>query len=283
MENNNKPADMELAYNARLTVPDHPDILKRMARDSAALRVAWDCRIDLAYDAGEKETFDFFPAEEKNAPLHIFIHGGYWRAQDKADFSYIARPLLEAGMAVGLVNYALCPAVTLDHIVDQMRRAMVFCWQNAPELDIDRQSIHVSGHSAGGHLVGMLLATDWATFEPELPKNLIKSGLSISGLFDVSPLMETSINNDVRLEAPMARRNSPLFMPQMNEAPMVCAVGSEESSAFHWQSAAMAEKWPAASMLVVPESNHFTVLDSLANSKGLLCHTALRLAGLKAG
>ena len=177
------------------------------------MREALVCTLDVRYGAGPNMTADLFPAPAAGAPIQVFIHGGYWRAMDKDVHSFPAEGFVAAGGAAVSLNYALAPAVTLDTIVEQCRTAIEWLADNAGRLNGDPDRIFVSGHSAGGHLTAMMLCTDWAA--RGRPAGLVKGGTAISGIFDLAPLRETSINDDVRLDAESAARNSPIHhLPQ---------------------------------------------------------------------
>ena len=198
----------EAGYNLRLRHPDHAAHFAVWEAESARVRAALACTLDVRYGAGPDMTADLFPAPAAGAPIQVFIHGGYWRAMDKASHSFPAEGFVAAGGAAVSLNYALAPSVTLDTIVEQCRSALEWVADNAGRLNGDAARIFVSGHSAGGHLSAMMLCTDWAA--RGRAGGLVKGGTAISGIFDLAPLMETSINDDIRLDAGSARRNSPL-------------------------------------------------------------------------
>ena len=168
-------ADRERLYNARAAIPDHGDFFVRWAARSEAFRATARGRLALPYGDTPRQCLDLFAPHGAGPPppLVVFIHGGYWQGLDKSLFSFVAEALVPAGAAVAVVDYDLCPAVTIDGITDQMRRALAFLWTEADDLAFDKDRICVSGHSAGGHLTAMMMATDWPTFDPALPKDLI--------------------------------------------------------------------------------------------------------------
>ena len=272
---------LQAQYSARAAVPEHPEIFRRWQEQSAAFRREAECLLDLEYGKGDRERIDLFPTDSAPSPVMLFIHGGYWQAMDKGAFSFLARELVNRGVAVAIMNYGLCPAVTLDQIVDQSRRALVWLWSNAEHYGVDPDRIHLCGHSAGGHLLGMLMATDWRDFDPAPPPDVIKSALSISGLFELEPLIHTAINDALRLDRETAIRNSPLLLRPEARAPFVLTVGGEESEEFHRQSREMSLRWAsegvATSLLELPSLNHFTMLDQLALPGTLLTRHALAL------
>jgi arylformamidase len=280
-------------YNPRELVPDHPKYFARWADESARARSRMTCRLDLPYgdqEAGDQkagdrpgETLDLFPARKGDGTCLMFIHGGYWRAFDKSDHSFLAPAWVGAGVSLAVVNYDLCPKVGIDDIVQQMLRASRWLWLHAEEYGMDQDRLYVSGHSAGGHLTAMLMGAVWPAFDRQLPKDLWKGGLAISGLYDLRPLLEVDfLQQDLRLDAEAAERLSPAFMPPATRAPLVTCVGGDESSEFHRQNALLGERWGSvlAADIPMPGANHFSVLDGLATPSSALFAGARRLMKL---
>lgn len=272
---------LEAAYNVRAAIPEHPAIFARWRERSAQWR-AQHPPVVHAYGRTPAETLDFFSAGP-GAPLQMFLHGGYWQALGKRDFSHLAAPWVEHGVSVAVIDYALCPAVSLDDIVAQARCALLWLHRHAAALHIDARRIQVSGHSAGGQLVGMLLATDWRSLagwadliaETRMPvATPLHSAVSISGLFDLEPLRHTSINDRVGMDAAMAARNSAMAYPPAVHAPLLLAVGEHESRAFHEQSQALAERWgtrlPLARYLSLAGCHHLAAVDELGDARSTL-------------
>lgn len=273
-------ANLESQYNARAAVPEHVDIQADWLRRSEQLRSSRDCRLDLAYGASEREKLDLFTAGTGNGPLHMFLHGGYWQRGDRRANHFVAEGLCTHGVNVAMVGYDLCPSVSLDAIVAQARAALAWLWRNAHALGFDAERIQVCGHSAGGHLAAMLMATQWPAQSADLPADLIHSGLAISGLYALEPLRHTSINEAVAMDAETAARNSPALLPGRGDAPLTAAVGGLESAGFHRQAETLAERWgerrAGVEVLDVPGTNHFTILEALAR-EGALLERALSL------
>lgn len=270
----------EREYNARAAIPDHPQIFARWAEQAAATRRLRACLVDLPYGESSAEKLDLFPARSDNAPLFVFIHGGYWRSLDKSDFSWIAPPLVNHGIAVALPNYGLAPKTALEDIVRQTLRALAWLYRNADRYGFDPERIYVSGHSAGGHLTAMTMAALWDVYAPDLPRNLVKGGLAISGLYDLEPLVHAPfVNVDLKLDVRRARRLSPAYMPPATRAPLYTAVGALESSEFRRQNALIGKRWPQNFVrdVPMPGCNHLTVCDELANPASPLFDAAIEL------
>jgi arylformamidase len=266
--------ELDVQYNNRARVADYMDYFEKWKSWSAATRTNHACRRNLAYGSGEYEVLDLFPVDRPGAPVNVFIHGGYWQSLDKDDFSFVAEGMIGNGVASAVINYGLAPNVTMDEITRQNRSAIAWLWRNARELNIDPRRIYVSGHSAGGHLVGMLLATDWPKFEAGLPSDLIRSGCAISGLFDLEPIRLCYLNDVLRMDAAMARRNSPVHLTYPVHAPLIITQGGLESDEYHRQAKIMRELWDRlgypSTGYVAPDRHHFSLVDQLKDPESAL-------------
>jgi arylformamidase len=270
-------------YNNRELVPEHPQFLARWAELSARARRTMTCYLDRPYGGEPGETIDIFPARKGDGSCMMFIHGGYWRALDKRDFSFLAPAWVDAGVSLAVVNYDLCPRVTMDEIVRQMLRASRWLWLNAEQYGMDQDRLYAAGHSAGGHLAAMLMCAQWPVFDRALPKDLWKGGLAISGLYDLRPLVDVEwLNGDLRLDPESALKLSPAFLPPATRAPVMSCVGGDESSEFHRQNALLGSRWRAAFAgdIAMPGKHHFSVIDGLADQKSALFAGARRLMKL---
>ncbi len=276
-------ADMNVQYSPRISVPDAEAYLEASAAKSAKVRAQLECECDISFGDTDGQKLDVFPAAAASAPVHIFIHGGYWRALDKDVYSHVAGPLVAAGATAVLVNYDLCPAVRVSDIAAQMQRAVAWVYHNIERYNGDREQIHVSGHSAGGHLGGMLIATDWQAYAG-LPNDLIKSSVLLSGLFDIRPHRFLDIQADIHLTEEEAEAMSPLLLPAVVRSPVLLPVGEHEPHLFHWQSlayaAALRQQGVTAAYLSSPSDNHFSITDRLGDgtdplTKGIIAHMGL--------
>lgn len=255
--------DLEKEYNNRARVPEHPAIIARWAAESKAYRNINPPRV-IEYGAGERNTLDLFDAGA--GPAVMFIHGGYWQALDKSFFSHMAKGLNALGVTVAVPSYDLCPNVRIGDIVEQMRIASTIVHRA-----VDGPVI-VAGHSAGGHLSACLLAT-----EAHVP-----AAYAVSGLFELAPLVATSLNEKLGLDATEAQALSPLFWPAPGGKTLDAIVGGAESSEYLRQSAAIVSAWGEAGVETryeeIAGANHFTVIDGLAESGSALCRRLAQLA-----
>ena len=210
----------------------------------------------------------------------MFIHGGYWRSLDKSDFSWLAPPFVQHGVALALPNYGLAPATPIEDIVRQQLKALAWLYRNGDRLGFDPERIVVVGHSAGAHLTAMMMAALWPIYEADLPPTLVKAGLAISGIYDLEPLLEAPfVNVDLHLDAKRVRALSPIHLPPATSAPLVTATGALESSEFQRQTALIGRAWKPvlARNIPIPGCNHLTVIDQLANPASPLFDAALEL------
>ncbi|WP_088285989.1 alpha/beta hydrolase [Ideonella sp. A 288] len=270
-------------YNNRARVPEHAQLLSRWAEASALARQGLTHRLDLPYGESPAERLDVFPAARPGSPVLVFIHGGYWRSLDKADHSFVAPVFVEAGAAVVVPNYGLCPAVTMEQIALQVAQAVAWVWRHAAEFGGDASRIVVAGHSAGGHLASMLLACRWRDLGDDLPQRLLAGGLSLSGLFDLEPIRLTPfLQGDLQLTPATVRRMSPAFFPRPR-GPLHALVGADESDEFVRQNRLIRDQWGPSTVPVCEElvrRNHFTVMEDLVDPAGRAHHLTLRLLGL---
>lgn len=264
--------DLEIEYNNRARVPEHPAHVAGWQRDAAAWRAACPrAELGLAYGQGERERLDLLhPGPSGDAPVAMFIHGGYWKALDRSFVSHCARGLNARGVAVALPSYDLCPGVTIDVIVAQMRAAAAFLFRRTG------RRLLAMGHSAGGHLSAMLLATDWRALDPALPADVVAAALPVSGVFELEPLLGTSIAEGLRLTPEAARALSPRFLPSPAR-PLHCVVGGAESGEFIRQSRDLAAAW-GGSFATVDGADHFTVLAPFADPDSEVVARAVALA-----
>jgi arylformamidase len=279
------PAWLEAQYNNRARVADSAQQLAGWAEASALARERIAQQVlDVRYGDGPGETLDVFPAGP-GAPVLIYIHGGYWRSLDKSDFSFVAPSLVADGAMVVVPNYALCPAVTVEDITLQMVKAVAWAWRHAADHGGDPGRMALVGHSAGAHLAAMLLSCRWKQVDEEMPPYPLTGALAISGLYDLEPVRLTDfLQTDLRLTPAQVNRLSPAFFPRPKGGKLYAVVGAEESDEFLRHNQLIRDQWGPTAVPVcetVPGTNHFTVLQSLADPAGRLHELALRLVDLR--
>jgi arylformamidase len=266
--------DYEVEYNNRARVPENPQLMAGWARDAAAYRAQRAPRT-IVYGPGRRNTIDLFVVEA-DAPIVAFIHGGYWQALDGSSFSHCARGLNAHGISVAVPTYHLCPQATIDMIIQEMRAA-------TRELVRFGRPLVMSGHSAGGHLAACMLATDWPEYDASLPKDVVIAAYGISGLFDLVPLVSTSINKALGLDRTSAKDASPLFWPPPAGTKFDAVVGGNESAEYHRQSQTIVTQWGAAGVATrfgtISDANHFTAISPLADPDSSMVARLKELTG----
>lgn len=270
--------DYESEYNNRARVPEHPGIIAGWQADAAAYRGEAVCELGIRYGEGPRQSYDLFkPETVTGKAIVLFIHGGYWQALDPSYFSHMARGLNQRGVPVAVAGYDLCPQVELGHIVWELQQAAAALWRrfNLPVI--------AAGHSAGGHLSACLLATGWKNVDPELPDHVVPAAYGISGLYNLKPLTETSINNALGLTMESAERESPLFWPAPSPLVMDAVVGGAESAEYLKQSRRLVDVWGLEGVRTryeeIAGANHFTVIAGLADPQNAMTARIAALAG----
>lgn len=273
--------DYEAEYNNRARVPEHASIFARWSREAAAYREQMQregrAELSLTYGPTTRQTIDLFaPQESDNAPLALFVHGGYWRSLEPGMFSHMAHGPLAHGVRVAVAGYDLCPRVSIAAIIDEIRQACLFLWYR-----FNRRLV-VYGHSAGGHLAASMVATDWKALAPDVPDDLVPAAYSISGVFDLAPLIGVSMNEDLKLDVEEAHRVSPLYWKVPTGRVLDAVVGGDESSEFLRQSRIIADAWRQARAETryeeIAGTNHFTVLDALGDPNSAMSQRVAALA-----
>ena len=253
--------DIEQNFNARLAVPDFAGRVARCKAATAEVRERLDATCDIAYGAHPLETLDWYGAGRAGAPVHVFVHGGYWRAHDKDEFGLIAGPLVAAGVNVAVINYPLCPDVTVAGVVRSAIAAVAWVLGNAHRFGADATDLTLSGHSAGAHLAAMVLGHDWAA--------PLRSAVLISGIYELTPVLGVSVNAaEIRLTEEMVAPLSPMrFAP--TAVPLLLAVGGDEAPLWMRQSADFATAVDAAGgrarYLEIPGENHFSLMETFTD------------------
>jgi acetyl esterase/lipase len=259
------------AYNNQATVSNMPEIRADWASRSRKIRSERGRLLDLRFGDGARERLDLFLTSEPNAPTVTYIHGGYWQANDKENYAFVAEGPLSAGFNVAVIEYTIAPEGTIEQMTDEMGRAAAWLHQNLASHGADPHRIYMAGHSSGGHLTAQNIGRDG-----------LRGGIAISGVFDLEPMRFTKYNDKLRLTAESARANSPTFNPPKRSAPLLAAYGGAELPAFHRQSRDFVDAWQSrcldCSLLEVPGANHFSIVESLASPSGLILQELKKMA-----
>lgn len=239
---------------------------KRVDAKSAEVRRTANAKLDIVYGAHARERLDFFHAARSGAPLLVYIHGGYWKQRSKDEFAWMAPSFVARGINFATISYPLAPEARISEIVDSCRRAMLHLMRNAGSFGFDPARMHVSGHSAGGHLTAMMMATDFARLGG--PADMLKSATAISGLYDLTPLRMVKVNQDLKITPEEVPAMSPMTLPPLQKGPLTITVGDAEAEEFIRNTVEFGEAWKKRGVSVTsipaPGFYHFNILDTFA-------------------
>lgn len=271
-------AALDRQYNNRLHVPDFAIHLERWESLSRLTEKKYPVIKDIEYGNLSRERLDIYPSPLSHSKTLIFIHGGYWQKLDKASFQFIAEAFRGYGITTVLLNYPLAPVVSIDQIAASCREAIHWVHKNISEYNGDPGELYIAGHSAGGHLAAMLMATTWNHFN--LRTDVIKGACAISGLFNLIPIRLSDINHVLNMDAETALQNSPVHLLPAIQCSLIVAVGSDETDEFLDQSKEIYTRWKeniSVELLQIPGLNHYSILETMLDPKSCLHHAMRRL------
>ena len=259
-------------YNLRAGRPDYEaTVIPNWERKSETVRQEIDCNLNIIYGSGEGQKLDIFHCGERNAPTLVYFHGGYWQRGSKSIYSFLASPYTSTGVNVVIVGYDLCPKVTITRISEEAREAILFLWKKGEEFSLNPNHMVVMGHSAGGHITQMMMATKWSNFDRRVPNDLIKAGIPISPLSYLEPVRLTgALNAGIQMDKLEAEGQSPMTKhAPVTNAPQLVAVGGLETTEFHRQAKMYVEAYNSSERIIeffeVANVDHFDELNILQN------------------
>jgi arylformamidase len=276
--------ELDAQYNLPALFPEAASLYGAFcARESGRAREDLAHHLDVPFGPTLAEHVDIYPAGG-DAPVLVYVHGGFWVLRTSKEFGFVARGPASRGVATVVTNYALSPGVTIDEIVRQTRAAVAWTYGNARSFGGDPERIHVAGHSAGGHLVAMLLATDWPG-DYGLPADIIKGATAISGLYDLAPFPYTFLQPKLQLTWDQVMRNSPILRLPDAAPPLLVAYGDRETTEFMRQSEDYFAVWRARGLpgerLALPNKDHFDIVDGFLEARSPLLSRLLGQMGLE--
>ena len=274
--------EMEYQYNPRVSVPEFPELAKIRAAQSRKVRDTANSWLNVPYGTSPREMVDIYAADKPRGPVLIYIHGGYWRSGSKEDNCNFVPTFTKRGVTVVLVEYDLCPEVTVTDIVRQTRSSIAWVYKHIVLYGGNPTKLFLSGHSAGGHLTAMALAHDWT--QERLPADLIKGAVATSGVYDLDMVMKISVQEQVRMTPEIAKQNSPFLTPPRVKCPLVVAVGAAEPERWQQMSKDYFEFCKQHGMnveyLTEPDANHYTMSEHLLDAARPLTRAMIRQMGL---
>ena len=272
-------AQIDAQYNPSLKLADATAPGKHYAAQSAQARARLRCMLDVPYGPTLAETLDIFPADVPNAPVFVFIHGGYWRALSAKDFSCVALGLQPLGITTVVVNYALCPFVTLDEITRQVRAALAWTHRHIAGYGGDPARVALGGHSAGAHLTAMCLQTRWEQ-DYGLPQDPVAAAVLVSGIYDIAPLRYSYLQPMIQLDDGVIRRNSPMFSVRSCRTSVWVNWGDEETPEFARQASSFHAEWQKAGnngeLSALPVADHYRGIHGFEDPHSSLCQWLAR-------
>jgi arylformamidase len=276
---------LDTQYNNRLHVPNYADYLNRWQLLSRHTEEKLPVIKDLPYGSLQREKLDVYPALQPRSKTLIFIHGGYWQMLDKSMFHFIANGFHSYGVTTVLLTYPLAPQASMHQILLSCRKAISWLYKNVSAYNGDPHQMYVAGHSAGGHLAAMLIATDWKLFQPALSSHVLKGVCTISGLFNLVPIHLSYLNRVLKMDMETAKCNSPLMLEPANLCPLILAVGEAETAEFNDQSNAFytycKKKGIDIQLLQLPQQNHYSIAESIVEPQSSIHQALLQLMKIK--
>ncbi len=277
-----RPDELEFQYNPRTSVSEYPELAKKRSAESQKVRSSLKSWLDVPYGGSPREVLDIYPAAQAGAPVFVYYHGGYWRGGSKEDNCGFAPTFVKHGANVVIVEYDLCPEVTVSDIVRQARASIAWVYRNIERYNGAPSRLYISGHSAGGHLAAMILAHDWQ--REGLPRGLIKGAVLTSGVYDLEMVIRIGINDEIRMTPELVNENSPFLHPPLPICPTLIGVGGAEPEGWQRMSEEFfnlcKERGLDCQYLVVPGANHFTLPEHLADANSPLTQAMLKQMGL---
>jgi arylformamidase len=277
-------AEIDAQYNLGARLADPQAVFDDYAARSDQARSTLRCESDVRYGPTLDERMDIFPAGRAGAPMLLFIHGGYWRAFSQREFGFVAAGFVPHGVTVAVVNYSLCPKVTIAEITRQNRAAVAWLRAHGARFHGDPARLWVMGHSAGAQQAAMLLGTDWRG-EYGLPADTIRGGIALSGVYDLEPLRHSYLQPALQLDHDMIRRESPLLNVPRRAPPLLLEVGGREPEEFIRQSRALHRAWRAAGLTATLRvrrgDDHFSIIGDLGRPRSHHVAAILSVLGVR--
>ena len=278
-------AEIDAQYDVEQSVPDFSIYAKHYIEESRVARHRLRCELDVPYGPTLAETLDIFPAERRDAPVFVFVHGGYWRMLSSKEFSCVALGLHKLGITTVVVNYELAPKVPIDEITRQMRAAVYWVLRHIDAHGGNPSQVVLGGHSAGAHLTAMCLQTRWREDYGLDRDDPLAGAVLVSGLYDLEPLRYSLMQPMIQLDDGVIRRQSPMFSVRPCATPAMVTWGDAEPDEFRRQSHDFNAAWIVAGnrskRMPLAEANHFTAIYGFEDPRSVLCQWVAQALGVR--
>lgn len=270
---------LNLQYNNRAQVPDHPSITKMWEDESRETEQVIKGIKDIPYGEAPREKSDIYPSAFPLSKTLVFIHGGYWRNLDKSYFQFIAKAFQQYNLTIVITTYPLAPQVSINQIVSSCRKAIQWVFDNITQYNGNPDQVYLLGHSAGGHLAAMMM-----TANENMKPFSLKGVLSMSGLFNLMPICLSEVNDTLQMDKNMADNNSPVLLQPNVACPLVLTVGGNETEEYKAQSEELYKQWKdylPVQLIELEGLNHFSMVGDVLNTNSVLHIKTIELFGLK--
>ena len=271
--------ELDAEYDVEKAVPGFLKYINNFTDSSEKARAILQGRTVAQYGPTLMERLTVYPAKNPDAPVMLFVHGGYWRLGIGDEYDFVAMGPSLAGFTVVIITYALTPAVNIPEMVRQVRSSIAWTANNISNFNGNPDRIFVAGHSAGAHLAAMTMSTNWPDYG--LPVDTVKGVLAISGLYDLEPVSQTFVEPTVRITAEQILSSSPIRLVRHNSIPLVVVWGALETASFQKQSVDYCKAWQnvgnQSHYLIVEDANHFNILEGFQTEDGFLTKEVLSL------
>jgi len=265
-------AALDRQYNNRLQVPEYATHLERWELMSRQAEKKYSVIKNIPYGDQSLELLDVYPSSQPLSKTLVFIHGGYWQRFDKSTFHFVAEAFHSYNITTVILNYPLAPEVSVDQIVSSCRKAVFWLLDNLSSFNGNPNEVYVAGHSAGAHLMAMLMATNWQGVN-DSGAGVFKGACAMSGLFNLVPIQLCEVNEGLQMDAGTALRNSPAKLKPVIQCPLIVGVGSEETEEFKDQSNELYKCWKKnipIQLSQITGLNHFSILEAFCDPTSVL-------------
>lgn len=271
--------ELDRNYMQTVWAPNFKQIMERMNyRSELTLKTLGEPE-SYQYDQFPTHKIDFYKAENNNAPLMVFIHGGAWKSGSAKEYSYIANPFIANNINVAIIDFDDVTKVGLNGMIEQIRNSIKWIYVNSDKLSINKNKIYIIGHSSGAHLGGVLLTTDWK--KQNLPQYILKGATLISGMYEMKPVRLSVRSKYLNFNDKIENELSSIRHIESINTPVLLSYGGLESDEFKRQSNDFLERLKQynkkSKLIVQPFFNHFEIIDDFGNPNNQMTNLTIQM------